>query len=108
THPGLTPSDWARRVAGAAAAATPFMAALLLYNRWAFGSPFRFGYTTAEGPGHGLGFHVDPWGNPYGLQEAIGYTAADLQGLSLELLQSPVPVLILVALYLLLAPRISR
>jgi hypothetical protein len=47
---------------------------------------------------------VDPWGNPYGPLEALGYTSADLQGLSLDLLQSPLPAVVLIAVFLLLSP----
>jgi hypothetical protein len=97
---------WIHRVAGTLAGAAPFAAGTLLYNRHFFGAATRFGYEAAEGPGHALGFHIDPWGNPYGPLEALGYTSADLQGLSLDLLQAPVPVVVLVALYLLLAPRL--
>jgi hypothetical protein len=92
---------WLRHVVGTLAGAAPFTIALLLYNRHFFGSPVRFGYAVAEGPAHGLGFHVDPWGNPYGPLEALGYTSADLQGLSLDLLQSPLPAVLLIALALL-------
>jgi hypothetical protein len=49
---------------------------------------------------------VDPWGNPYGPLEALAYTSADLQGLSLDLLQAPLPVVVVVAIYLLLAPEL--
>jgi hypothetical protein len=95
------------RLAAALAGAAPFVAAVLLYNRRFFGSPLRFGYEAAEGPGHGIGFHTDPWGNFYGPMEALGYTSADLQGLSVELLQIPAPALVAIGVYLLLAPRLS-
>jgi hypothetical protein len=98
---------WAAKLLAAVAGAVPFVAAVLLYNRHYFGSPLRFGYEAAEGPGHRIGFHPDPWGSPYGLLEALGYTSADLQALSVELLQVPAPTLLLVGSYLLLAPRVS-
>jgi hypothetical protein len=105
--PPRTPrAPWAPALAGALAGAAPFVAAVLLYNRRFFGSALLFGYEAAEGPGHRLGFGVDPCGDPYGLAEAIGYTSADLQGLGVEMLQGPLPAVLVVALYLLLAPRI--
>lgn len=97
-----------RRLTGAVAGAAPLVLGTLLYNAYLFGKPTRFGYIAAEGPGHGLGFHVDPWGNPYGPLEAVAYTSADLVGLSADLLQAPIPSLALVALCLLLARRLSR
>ena len=107
-HGGFTALEWARRLTGAAVGAAPVVVGVLIYNALLFGDPTRFGYVAAEGPGHGLGFHVDPWGNPYGLLEAVGYTSADLMGLSLDLLQTPVPAVAVVGLYLLLAARLGR
>jgi hypothetical protein len=97
-----------RHLGLAALGAAPSVLATLLYNRRVFGALTRFGYVAGEGPGHALGFHADPWGNPYGPRAALGYTAADLQGLSLDILQSPIPVGVVVALYLLLVPRLTR
>ena len=103
----LARGDWARRLGAAATGAAPFAVALMAYNTRVFGGPARFGYLAAAGPAHGLGFHIDPWGNPYGLREAWGYTAADLLGLSFELLQTPLPAVVLVGLYLLRTPRVE-
>ena len=105
---GFTPFEWAKRLGGAALGAAPFVLGVLMYNARMFGAPDRFGYVAAEGAGHGLGFHVDPWGNPYGLLEAIGYTSADLTGLSLDLLQTPIPAVAVIGLYLLFAARVGR
>ncbi|MDP2959704.1 MAG: hypothetical protein Q8N53_25090 [Longimicrobiales bacterium] len=99
---------WALRLAGLAAGAGPFILALLLFNAHFFGAATRFGYVAAAGPAHGLGFHVDPWGSPYGFVEAVGYTSADLVGLSSDLLQAPIPWMVVVSLYLLLAQRLGR
>ncbi|MBI4539712.1 MAG: glycosyltransferase family 39 protein [Gemmatimonadetes bacterium] len=104
----FTRRDWMRRMAAAASGAAPFVGGVMAYNARLFGDPTRFGYLAAAGPSHGLGFHVDPWGSPYGLPEVIGYTSADLLGLSLDLLQTPVPALVVVALYLLWAQRLDR
>jgi 4-amino-4-deoxy-L-arabinose transferase-like glycosyltransferase len=99
---------WLRHLGAAAAGAAPFVIATLLYNRRVFGALTRFGYVAGEGPAHALGFHADPWGNSYGPRQALGYTSADLQGLSLDLLQHPIPLAVVVALYLVFASRLPR
>ena len=97
----------ARRLGGLVLGALPFGVAVGLYNARFFGSPFRFGYTVAQGPAHDLGFHPDPWGTMYGLPEAIGYTASDLVALSRHLFHSPLPLAVLVGLYLVTARRLT-
>jgi hypothetical protein len=84
--------------------ALPFAAALLLYNTYFFGSPFVFGYELALGPRTGLGFGQDPWGNLYGLREAVAYTSADLMALGTHLLETPLPAVLVVGLFLVLSP----
>lgn len=91
----------------AALGALPFVGALLAWNHRLFGSPFQLGYEAAFGPAHGLGFGRDPWGNLYGLREALGYTAADLLSLGQHLFETPVPAVALVAVFLVAAPRLS-
>lgn len=73
-----------------------------------FGSPTALGYTLAYGPSHDLGFHRDPWGNLYGPLEALGYTSTDLITLGVYLLETAVPVVPLVAVYLFLSPRVPK
>ena len=102
------PLPWLSRRGGALLlGGAPFAIALFAYNRFLFGSPFRLGYDVAFGPAHGLGFHADPWGNVYGLREALGYTGADLVTLGLRLFETPVPAVGLVGLFLVLVPRTS-
>ena len=108
---GMRDISWrgvALRFAGALGGAAPLVAAQALYNHHFFGSPLRFGYDVALGPAMRPGFHRDPWGNVYGLIEALGYTSADLVALSLNLLETPVPVVALVGVYLLCAPRLTQ
>ncbi|HEY8519108.1 MAG TPA: hypothetical protein VIN61_03435, partial [Gammaproteobacteria bacterium] len=62
----------------------------------------------ALGPAARPGFHRDPWGNVYGPIEALAYTSSDLVALSLNLLETPLPVVALVGAYLLCAPRLSE
>jgi hypothetical protein len=92
----------------ALAAAAPFLLGIALWNVHFFGSPFRFGYDVALGPSGGLGFGVDPWGNAYGPMQAVAYLSAELSALSLFLLETPLPLVLLIALALASAPRLSR
>lgn len=100
-------TEWSRYSLAAAAGALPFVVALGAYNAHFFGSPLRFGYTAAQGPAMGLGFHRDPWGNMYGIVEAVGFTSSDLTALSLHLLGTPIPVVVVAGLFLLAAPRLK-
>ncbi len=96
----------ARRGAALAAGGAPFALLLLGWNHLLFGSPLRLGYEAAFGPAHGLGFHRDPWGNAYGVREALAYTGSDLTHLGVTLLESPLPALALVGLALVAAVRL--
>lgn len=82
----------------------PFAAMLLAWNARLFGHPLRLGYSAAFGPAHSLGFGTDPWGNEYGIIEAVGYTGADLAQLGVRLLESPLPIVALVGFFLLGRP----
>lgn len=94
-------------VAGMAAGALPFGLLIAAYNTHFFGSPTRFGYEAALGPAGGLGFGVDPWGNSYGVVEALAYTSAELASLSQYLLETTLPLAALIALWLALKPRLA-
>jgi hypothetical protein len=96
------------RAAALVAGGLPFAIGFGAFNRHFFGSPFRLGYEAAAGPNHGLGFHLDPWGRPYGVADGLGYTSAELVALGRDLLGTPVPVVALVGGYLLIARRLSR
>ncbi len=102
------PGALLRRVGAVLAGGAPFATFLLWYNARFFGSPFRLGYTAEQGSGHGLGFHTDPWGASYGPLEALGYTSVEMRALGVELLQSPVPALLVVAVYGLWVARVPR
>ncbi|MDH3271420.1 MAG: hypothetical protein OEN56_08825 [Gemmatimonadota bacterium] len=92
------------RVIGVISGGAPFAALLLWWNAALFGSPWRLGYSVAFGPAHGLGFHDDPWGNRYGVIEAIGYTGADLVQLGTRIFESPLPTTALIGAALLVGP----
>ena len=106
-EPPRAPARYLRSMAAVLAGALPFAIAIGLYNAHFFDSPFRFGYAFAQGASHGLGFHTDPWGTPYGLREALGYSAADLVALSRFLLQTPLPLVTIVGVYLIVARRLT-
>ena len=107
-HLGDMTLRFLRRSAAAVIGIAPVLAALAAYNLHFFGSAFRFGYVASTGPLVGPGFHPDPTGQMYGPVQALGYTSADLVTLSLYLLETPVPAVILIGLFFLLAPRLSR
>jgi len=79
-------------VAGAACAVA--IAPLLAYNAATTGHPLRFGYTLLWGEGHGLGFHTDPWGEPFTPLKSFAITALDFQRLNIRLFEWPFPSLL--------------
>jgi hypothetical protein len=97
-----------KRAAALVIGGLPFAIGFGAFNRHFFGSPFRLGYQAAAGPNHGLGFHVDPWGRPYGVADGVGYSSAELVTLGRDLLGTPVPLVALIGVYLLIARRLSR
>jgi hypothetical protein len=99
--------SWTIRSGLAALGAAPPLIALITYNSYFFGGPLRFGYDIAHGETTRLGFHIDPWGNWYGPLQALAYTSSDLVALSLNLLETPVPVVVVVGLFLITAPRLD-
>ena len=100
---GLETRGWGlRRVALTLGGGTPFAILLLAWNQRLFGDPFALGYTAAFGPAHGLGLHIDPWGNRYGWVEALAYTGADSVQLGAHLLETPLPALALIGAALVL------
>ena len=97
-----------RLTLGAVIGIAPFLAAVALYNRHFFGDPLRFGYAALVGPLVGPGFHRDPSGHVYGALQALGYTSSDLVTLSMYLLETPIPAVGVVALFLLFTRNFSR
>jgi hypothetical protein len=105
---GLVIRRFLKRSVAAAVGIAPILVAIGAYNRHFFGSALRFGYVASTGPLVGPGFHQDPTGQFYGPVQALAYTSADLVTLSLYLLETPIPVVVLVGLFLLVVPRLSR
>jgi hypothetical protein len=102
------PRRMALRTGILALGASPFIIGVAAWNFHFFGSATTFGYQAALGPAGGLGFGIDPWGNAYGIPQAIAWTSADLAALSGYLLETPVPVVALIALWLAFAKRLER
>jgi len=98
----------AKQVAGATIGIAPLVVAIGAYNQHFFGGPLRFGYSALVGPLVNPGFHRDPSGHMYGPLQALEYTSSDLTTLSMYLLESPIPVCVVVALFLIFVPRMSR
>ena len=98
----------ARRLGWWVAGGLPFAVAFGWFNARFFGSPVRLGYVAASGPNHALGFHEDPHGRMYTAIAAVGNVSAELLSLSRELLGTPLPLVALVGLFLVAAPRLDR
>jgi hypothetical protein len=99
--------QYVRTIIRISAGALPFVLLLGAYNKHFFGSPLRFGYEAALGPAGALGFGVDPWGNTFGLTQALAYTAAELSALNLQLLETAVPAVLVIAMFVVLAARLQ-
>jgi hypothetical protein len=101
------PAWFARRAGATILGGAPFAVFLGWFNQRLFGSPFTLGYVAAFGDRHRLGFHMDPWGYPYNLREAVAFTSSDVLSLGVQLLETPFPITALIGLYLLMAPRLQ-
>ncbi len=99
-----------RRAALAAGACVASLIPLLWYNARTTGHPLRFGYTLLWGGGHGLGFHTDPWGEPFTPVISFANTALDFARLNVFLFKWPFPSLafVFVALALIGLSRRSK
>ena len=102
------PSWFVRRAGATILGGAPFAVMLGWFNQRLFGSPFTLGYLAAFGDRHRLGFHMDPWGYPYDLREALAFTSSDVLSLGVQLLETPFPITALIGLYLLMAPRLQK
>ncbi len=106
---GTPPRTWLATRAGLTLlGGAPFAVMLGWYNSRLFGSPSRLGYLAAFGDHHRLGFHMDPWGYPYTLEEALGFTSSDVLSMGIQLLETPFPITVFVGLYLLTVFRLPR
>jgi hypothetical protein len=81
----------------------PVIAAWAWLNWRQWGSPLLLGYTVLYGPEHGLGFHVDPYGARYTPFVALSNLAMGVRRLHIYLYETPVPALIVPAIWATLA-----
>lgn len=86
---------WERRARALAlivAGGLPVAALVFGYNAATTGDPFLFGYIHLWGRSHALGFHADPWGDPYTPVSALAFLNLDLRRLSLLTFEWPIPL----------------
>lgn len=80
---------------------------LMWYQSVTTGDPLLSGYIKLWGPGHGLGFHVSPWGDSHtpitGLRNELG----DLRLLQEMLFEFPFPALLPLGFYLISGASLS-
>lgn len=81
---------------------------LLFANAKTTGQALRFGYDVAWGPGHRVGFHVDPYGEAHTLFRGLDYALSYFSELNIDLMLWPVPVLLVLFLGLWATRRASR
>jgi len=101
---GWCPARWKAMAAtalGGVAGSLP----TLWYNARTTGSWREFGYTVLWGPQHSLGFHPVPWGIPLTATRAVARSGMDLHQLNVYLLDSTVPVLLILAIGLVAGRR---
>jgi hypothetical protein len=67
------------------------LAWLLYANARTTGQPLLFGYEALYGPGHRVGFHVDPYGVPHTPTHGLIITSASLMRLNRFLFEWPLP-----------------
>lgn len=67
------------------------VACLLYANARTTGQPLLFGYEALYGPGHRVGFHIDPYGVPHTPKHGLIITSASLMRLNRYLFEWPLP-----------------
>lgn len=83
----------------------PVMAAWGFMNWKLFGNPATMGYSALSGSELSLGFHTDPWGREYTPLVALSNMAVAVRRLSIHLFEWPIPALLPVAAWGLLASK---
>jgi hypothetical protein len=70
------------------------------YVNWRlYGSPLTLGYSVLYGAEHNLGFHTDPWGQPFTPAIALSNVAMAVRRLHIYLYEWPIPALLPLALW---------
>ena len=98
---------WRSLLLETAALAIP-VALLLLANARTTGSPLVFAYDVANGPSHGIGFHLDPTGAMHTPLRGLRYVSGYLMRLDRFLFEWPLPALLVVVTTLALLVRATR
>lgn len=81
---------------------------LLAVNAKTTGHALRFAYEVQWGAGHGVGFHLDPYGQPYTLRMAFERAITYVGEWNMFVTAWPVPAIALLALALFALRRPSR
>lgn len=81
---------------------------LLWANARTTGSPLLFAYDAANGPSHGIGFHVDPNGVMHSPLRGLTYASGYLLRLNRFLFEWPLPALLIVCAVLASLRRSTR
>ncbi len=102
-EPGRAPSLLAQLAVGALPVAW-----LLYANARTTGRPLLFAYEALYGPGHGLGFHLDPYGVPHTPTHALILSSASLMRLDRYLFEWPLPGLLPIVAALVALRRPTR
>jgi len=90
-----------------ALSAMPFALFMLYYNAQTTGSSLLPGYTKLWGHGHGLGFHIDPWGDLHTPLRGILKQTAQILELNEFLFEFPFPALIPLGALLIFSKRLK-
>ncbi|MGD8726731.1 MAG: hypothetical protein PVH40_03750, partial [Gemmatimonadales bacterium] len=73
------------------------------YLNWRLhGNPWTLGYSLLYGEEHGLGFHLDPYGEPFTPAVALSNAAVAIRRLHLYLFEWPIPALLPLGIWALL------
>lgn len=88
-----------RHLPWVAVGGAPAVLGLLLLNWKLFGAPLTFGYSALFGPAHGLGFHVDPYGENYTPTVGFQHLVYALRRMHIYLFEWPVPALLPMAIW---------
>jgi hypothetical protein len=81
----------------------PVMALLGHLNWVLYGAPWKLGYTALYGAEHGLGFHLDVWGDEYTPLVGLSNVVAAVRRLHIYLFEWSIPALLPLGLWALLA-----
>lgn len=81
---------------------------VLLANAKTTGHALRFGYEVQWGAGHGVGFHVDPYGQAYTMRLAFERAITYVGEWNMFITAWPIPAVILVVIALFALRRPSR